>query len=219
MKAPASEWVRVENADRYGRGGLLPMAVFLTKNSPGLRTSPVKRGYWVVRRVLGEHIPPPPPTVPELPKDESKLGDRTLRQALEQHRANPACAGCHARFDSYRPGLRRVWADRRAAQQGSGRKAGGYARAPSPAAGAHRAWRACRSSSASSARTIFWTTSAASCCPMPWDAACSPRTTRMLHRCSSDWPRRLPLREPGGDDCHQPAVPHPARARPTIARN
>jgi hypothetical protein len=61
----------------------------------------VKRGYWVVRRLLGETISPPPPSVPELPKDESKLGDRTLRQALEQHRANPACAGCHARFDSY----------------------------------------------------------------------------------------------------------------------
>ena len=42
---------------RYGRGGLLPMAVFLTKNAPGLRTSPVKRGYWVVRRLLGEQIP------------------------------------------------------------------------------------------------------------------------------------------------------------------
>ena len=101
VKTTGSEWVRVDNADRYGRGGLLPMAVFLTKNSPGLRTSPVKRGYWVVRRLLGEYIPPPPATVPELPKDESKMGERTLRQALEQHRSNPACAGCHARFDSY----------------------------------------------------------------------------------------------------------------------
>ena len=95
------QWVRVENADKYGRGGLLPMAVFLTKNAPGLRTSPVKRGYWVVRRVLGEYIPPPPPTVPALPSDESKMGDLTLRHALEEHRANPACAACHARFDSY----------------------------------------------------------------------------------------------------------------------
>jgi hypothetical protein len=101
VKVSGSDWVRVDNADRYGRGGLLPMAAFLTKNSPGLRTSPVKRGYWVVRRVLGEHIPPPPPTVPELPKDEGQLGDRTLRQALEQHRNNPACSGCHARFDSF----------------------------------------------------------------------------------------------------------------------
>jgi mono/diheme cytochrome c family protein len=101
VKVTGSDWVRVENADRYGRGGLLPMAVFLTKNAPGLRTSPVKRGYWVVRRLLGEYIPPPPPTVPALPSDESKMGDLTLRQALAQHRANPACAGCHARFDSY----------------------------------------------------------------------------------------------------------------------
>lgn len=101
VKVTGNNWVRVDNADRYGRGGLFPMAVFLTKNAPGLRTSPVKRGYWVVRRLLGEHIPPPPPTVPELPKDEGKLGDLTLRQALAQHRDNPACSGCHARFDSY----------------------------------------------------------------------------------------------------------------------
>ena len=101
VQVPEREWVRVADAARYGRGGLLPMAVFLTRNSPGLRTSPVKRGYWVVRRVLGEQIPPPPPTVPELPKDETKLGDQTLRQVLAHHRENPACAGCHARFDSF----------------------------------------------------------------------------------------------------------------------
>jgi Protein of unknown function (DUF1592)/Protein of unknown function (DUF1588)/Protein of unknown function (DUF1587)/Protein of unknown function (DUF1585)/Protein of unknown function (DUF1595)/Planctomycete cytochrome C len=94
------EWVRIDDADRYGRGGLLPMAVFLTANSPGLRTSPVKRGYWVVRNVLGETIPAPPPSVPELPKDESKLGDLTLRQVLEQHRSVKSCASCHRRFDS-----------------------------------------------------------------------------------------------------------------------
>ena len=101
VKPSTGDWVRVDNADHYGRGGLLPMAVFLTKNSPGLRTSPVKRGYWVVKRVLGETIPPPPANVPALPADESKMGDLTLRQALAQHRADPACAGCHARFDSY----------------------------------------------------------------------------------------------------------------------
>jgi hypothetical protein len=94
------DWVRVDDANRVGRGGLLPMSVFLTANSPGLRTSPVKRGYWVVRRLLGEHIPPPPTDVPELPKDEAKSGDLTLPQLLAQHRANKACAGCHDRFDS-----------------------------------------------------------------------------------------------------------------------
>ena len=102
MPEPAAgTWVRVDDAQKYGRGGLLPMSVFLTKNAPGLRTSPVKRGYWVVHRLLGEHIPAPPPNVPVLPADETKLGDLTLRETLAQHRANPACAGCHAKFDSF----------------------------------------------------------------------------------------------------------------------
>ena len=96
-----NQWVRVDNAQRWNRGGILTMAAFLTKNASGLRTSPVRRGYWMVKRVLGEYIPPPPAVVPELPKDEKALGDKTLRQALSQHRDNPACSGCHARFDSY----------------------------------------------------------------------------------------------------------------------
>ncbi|MBI2946914.1 MAG: DUF1592 domain-containing protein [Verrucomicrobia bacterium] len=96
-----NEWVRVDGARRHERGSLLPMSVFLTKNSPGLRTSPVKRGYWVVRRLLGEYIPAPPPTVPELPRDEAKLGDLTLREALARHRQDKSCAGCHEHFDSF----------------------------------------------------------------------------------------------------------------------
>ena len=98
---PAGTWMRVDEAQKYSRGGLLPMAVFLTKNAPGLRTSPVKRGYWIVHRLLGEYIPAPPPNVPVLPADETKLGDLTLRETLAQHRANPACASCHAKFDSF----------------------------------------------------------------------------------------------------------------------
>jgi Protein of unknown function (DUF1592)/Protein of unknown function (DUF1588)/Protein of unknown function (DUF1585) len=94
------DWVRVDDAGKYERGGLLPMAVFLTQSSPGLRTSPVKRGFWVVRRLLGEVIPPPPPKVPQLPEDEAKT-DMPLRDVLAQHRSNPACAGCHARFDVF----------------------------------------------------------------------------------------------------------------------
>jgi hypothetical protein len=93
------QWLRVDDATKYDRGGLLPMAVFLTQNSPGLRTSPVKRGYWVVRRLLGERIPPPPPNVPELPADEMKL-ELSLRDALAKHRDHASCAGCHQRFDS-----------------------------------------------------------------------------------------------------------------------
>jgi hypothetical protein len=100
VEGSADTWVRVDDAGVYGRGGLLPMAVFLTQSSPGLRTSPVKRGFWVVRRVLGEVIPPPPPVVPELPADEAK-SDLPLREMLAKHRENPVCASCHARFDVF----------------------------------------------------------------------------------------------------------------------
>ena len=100
VNGDADIWVRVDDAGQYQRGGLLPMAVFLTENSPGLRTSPVKRGHWVVKRVLGEVIPPPPPVVPELPNDEAK-SDLPIRELLAQHRANPVCASCHARFDLF----------------------------------------------------------------------------------------------------------------------
>jgi hypothetical protein len=54
----------------------------------------------VAKNLLGEQIPPPPPVVPELPADEAKM-NLPLRQMLEQHRANPSCAACHARFDSF----------------------------------------------------------------------------------------------------------------------
>jgi hypothetical protein len=98
---PADGWVRVDGADQYGRGGLLPMAAFLTKFAPGLRTSPVKRGHWVVTKLLGEVIPSPPANVPVLPTDEKKLGDLTLAQALARHHTDPNCAGCHVKFDSF----------------------------------------------------------------------------------------------------------------------
>jgi hypothetical protein len=94
------DWVRVERSDRFGRGGLLTMSVFLTASSPGLRTSPVKRGYWVVRKLLGERIPPPPAVVPELPKDEASAADLSLPKLLARHRADKNCASCHERFDS-----------------------------------------------------------------------------------------------------------------------
>ncbi|MDZ4694555.1 MAG: DUF1592 domain-containing protein [Deltaproteobacteria bacterium] len=99
--ANPEDWVRVPNATEFGRGGLLPMAVFQTKNAPGLRTSPVKRGYWVVKQLLGERIPPPPNDVPELPSDEAAMGNLTLRQALAKHSESRACAGCHSRFDAF----------------------------------------------------------------------------------------------------------------------
>ena len=94
-------WVRVDDARAYQtRRSAADGGLSSRRTAPGLRTSPVKRGYWVARRVLGEVIPPPPPTVPELPKDEAKL-DLPLREMLAKHRNNAACSSCHARFDSF----------------------------------------------------------------------------------------------------------------------
>ena len=97
--ARSNDWVHITDASAQGRGGILPMAVFLTKNAPGLRTSPVKRGNWVVKNILGERIPAPPAIVPELPRDEAKA-DLSLRDMLAKHRADANCAVCHDRFDS-----------------------------------------------------------------------------------------------------------------------
>jgi hypothetical protein len=90
------QFVRV-NVGSTGRGGLLTQASLLTVTSNPTRTSPVKRGRWVLEQLLGTPPPPPPPNVPELEQGEKLTG--SLRQRMEQHRANPSCANCHARMD------------------------------------------------------------------------------------------------------------------------
>ncbi len=86
------------------RRGVLTQASVLTLTSNPTRTSPVKRGKWVLENLLGTPPPPPPPDVPELDDAERKLGG-TLRQQMEQHRTNPSCASCHARMDPIGFGL------------------------------------------------------------------------------------------------------------------
>jgi hypothetical protein len=79
------------------RGGILTQGGFLTLTSNPTRTSPVKRGKWVYENILGLQAPPPAPDVPELPPVGEIKG--TIRQQMEQHRANPSCANCHAKLD------------------------------------------------------------------------------------------------------------------------
>ncbi len=81
------------------RGGLLTQASILTVTSNPTRTSPVKRGKWVMEQLLGTPLPPAPPNVPTLPDDKKEPLQGTLRQRMEQHRKNPSCASCHARMD------------------------------------------------------------------------------------------------------------------------
>ena len=80
------------------RGGLLTQASILTVTSNPTRTSPVKRGRWVLEQLLGTPPPPPPPGAPELEAQQELTG--TLRQRMEQHRANPNCASCHTQMDA-----------------------------------------------------------------------------------------------------------------------
>ena len=85
------------NDDR--RRGLLGQGSILTVTSLATRTSPVVRGKWVLENVLGTPPPPPPPNVPPLP-DRADTGRVTsMRERMEEHRANPVCASCHSRMD------------------------------------------------------------------------------------------------------------------------
>jgi len=86
------------------RRGVLTHGSVLTLTSNPTRTSPVKRGKWVLQNLLGAEPPPPLPNVPPLVKDDKPLTG-TLRQRLEQHRADPTCASCHAPMDPIGFGL------------------------------------------------------------------------------------------------------------------
>ena len=89
----------VDGASAFHRGGLLRLGAVLTATSAPLRTSPVKRGDWVLRRVLGTAIPPPPADAGSIPADEKLFGGLTLREKLAAHQRNATCAGCHSRID------------------------------------------------------------------------------------------------------------------------
>ena len=79
------------------RGGLLGQAAVLKVTANGTTTSPVVRGAWVLDRLLGTPSPPPPPNVPAVEPDTR--GATTMRELLEKHRADPACAVCHVKLD------------------------------------------------------------------------------------------------------------------------
>ena len=99
-----ADFRKVKLAD-HTRGGVLTQASVLTVTSNPTRTSPVKRGKWILENILGTPPPPPPPDVPDL--DDEKKGPLTgsLRQRMEKHRENAACATCHAKMDPLGFGL------------------------------------------------------------------------------------------------------------------
>jgi mono/diheme cytochrome c family protein len=97
IKGEESE--KVDGANAFNRGGMLRLGTVLTTTSAPLRTSPVKRGDWVLRRVLGTPTPPPPADAGSIPADDKLFGGLSLRDKLEAHKRNATCAGCHTRID------------------------------------------------------------------------------------------------------------------------
>ena len=93
-----SHYRRVDYPDDR-RAGLLGHGSILTVTSHPNRTSPVVRGKWLLENLLGAPPPPPPPDVPALIENDAGIEPATVRERMEQHRANPTCAACHAKMD------------------------------------------------------------------------------------------------------------------------
>lgn len=81
------------------RGGVITQASVLCVTSNPTRTSPVKRGKWILDEILGTPPPPPPPGVSVFSDEKKILDAKTLRKRMEQHRAKPECAACHQKMD------------------------------------------------------------------------------------------------------------------------
>ncbi len=94
-----NELQMVEGANAFHRGGVLRLGAVLTATSAPLRTSPVRRGDWVLRRILGTAVPPPPADAGSIPADDKLFGGLSLRERLQVHKRNATCATCHTRID------------------------------------------------------------------------------------------------------------------------
>jgi hypothetical protein len=83
------------------RGGLLTCAAVLTMNSDGKDSHPLKRGVWMLERILHDPPPPPPPNVPEVDLTDPEILKMTLKERIADHRNKPACLSCHSRIDPW----------------------------------------------------------------------------------------------------------------------
>jgi len=94
-----SRFRRVSLGDGSVRGGILGQGSVLTVTSYANRTSPVLRGKWILENIVGTPPPPPPLNVPPLKDTDSEGRVLSMRERMAQHRASPACAGCHQLMD------------------------------------------------------------------------------------------------------------------------
>ncbi len=94
-----SQFRRIELPADSPRRGILGQGSILTLTSKANRTSPVARGKWILENILGTPPPDPPPGVPPFPEKQASNAPTTVRETMSAHRANPACASCHAMID------------------------------------------------------------------------------------------------------------------------
>ena len=86
---------------QHQRGGLMTGAAVLAMNSDGKDSHPLKRGVWMLERMLHDPPPPPPPNVPEVDLADPEIAKMTLKERIADHRDDPACYSCHARIDPW----------------------------------------------------------------------------------------------------------------------
>ncbi|MGI9265848.1 MAG: DUF1588 domain-containing protein, partial [Gammaproteobacteria bacterium] len=87
--------------DYRTRGGLLHQGAILTMTADGAESNPIYRGVWILERLLNDPPPPPPPVVPPLEASSADSGPLTLKQKIELHRKQSACAACHSKIDPW----------------------------------------------------------------------------------------------------------------------
>jgi mono/diheme cytochrome c family protein len=92
---------RVPVAPQMNRGGLLTNAAIMTMNSDGKDSHPLKRGVWMLKRILDDPPPPPPPNVPQVDLTNPEILKMTLKERIVDHRNKAACLSCHSKIDPW----------------------------------------------------------------------------------------------------------------------
>ncbi|MEE2990460.1 MAG: DUF1592 domain-containing protein [Planctomycetota bacterium] len=99
VRGPHFRHVPIE--PQVNRGGILTVAGILTMNSDGTDSHPLKRGIWMLERILQDPPPPPPPNVPEVDLTDPEILKMTLKERIADHRNQAACISCHAKIDPW----------------------------------------------------------------------------------------------------------------------
>lgn len=96
-----SHFRKVPIAAPTHRGGILTAAAMLSMNSDGADSHPLKRGVWMLERILQDPPPPPPANVPKVDLTDPRILEMTLKERIADHRNNPSCVSCHSRIDPW----------------------------------------------------------------------------------------------------------------------